>query len=209
MNVKYLNINDLKSKQSLDIWLRKLPQSIIEDVKSYLQEKDQWRVLGGKLLLKDALDSASVKSSLEELKFTDKGKPFFIDSDFKFNISHSGDMVVLVTAENQECGVDVELHRNINFKDLKSKFTDKEWSIIMNAEDSQKQFFHFWSIKESIIKADGRGVAVLSKTEILTKSTAICDNREWFIQPFKLAKGYSSSVATSNPIHKLEIQSFI
>ncbi len=204
MKIINLNINDLIAKQTIQNWLKELPNLLQEDVLSYRQEKDQWRVMGGKLLLKQALQHHHL--TLEELSFTEKGKPFFQNSDFHFNISHSGDWVVLVRANGQACGIDVERHRKINWQLFESNFTSKEWQTILKAADARLQFFDYWAIKESVIKADGRGVAVLKKTEIISATEAICDGQKWQIQPFQLAEGYSSCVASINNIEPIEPQ---
>jgi len=180
-----------------------MPVSIQHDIEKYEKKADKWRVLGGKLLLQKALKKTNKHWMIEQLMFTEKGKPHFAKGSLNFNISHSGDLVVLVINDGPECGIDVEMHRPIDYAKFTKKFTDKEWEQIESADDSQRQFFHFWSVKESVIKADGRGIEVLGKTEIITEHEAICDATLWQIQPFELADGYSSCVASSQTIGQI------
>lgn len=204
MKVFCLHIKALKVKP-INEWLTQLPANIQENVLQYKQEKDQWRGLGGKLLLKEMLHQKGDKFTLEQLKETPKGKLFLEGADFDFNISHSGEMVVLAVVENGICGIDIELHRTINYSIFERNFTSTEWDTIMNAEDSSRQFFDYWAIKESVIKADGRGFEVLGKTEILSNNKAICDGKTYHISSIFIAEGYSSCVASDREINAVEL----
>lgn len=204
MNVFYLNINALKVKPIKE-WLTKLPSVIQEEVLQYKQEKDQWRVLGGKILLKEMLRRQRDVFTLSQLKATQKGKLFFEGADFDFNISHSGEVVVLAVVEDGICGIDVELHRKINYSIFERNFTSVEWETIMNAKNSSQQFFDYWAIKESVIKADGRGFEVLGKTEIQSNKKAICDGQTYHISSIFIEKGYSSCVASDQEIRVVNL----
>jgi phosphopantetheinyl transferase len=46
-------------------------------------------------------------------------------------------------------------------------FDKTECMKIDLSENPQKAFFDFWSLKESAIKCDGRGVEILSDTHVL------------------------------------------
>jgi phosphopantetheinyl transferase len=46
-------------------------------------------------------------------------------------------------------------------------FDKMECMNIDLSENPQKAFFDFWSLKESAIKCDGRGVEILSDTHVL------------------------------------------
>ncbi len=195
MILYHLNINSLKEEQPLEEWLKLVPDFIQEQVLRYRFEKDRLRVLGGKLLIKNAIQSMA-NLELDQLQKTDKGRLFFKGVDFDFNISHSGDKVVLVFSETNRIGVDIELHRNIGYENFVRNFTPEEWDTIMSANDGKQQFFDFWAIKESVIKADGRGFEVLSKTSIRKdQKVTVCDNKEWLIEPIKVEDGYSSCIA--------------
>ncbi len=102
------------------------------------------------------------------------GKPKLIDSQFKatgiqFNISHSGDYLVIGVFHSEFdysdilFGVDIERERKntaINAI-LNRYFSRVEVSQLLDLpEDMQrKRFFDLWALKESYIKATGRGLA--------------------------------------------------
>ncbi|PKY37524.1 putative 4'-phosphopantetheinyl transferase SFP [Rhizophagus irregularis] len=109
---------------------------------------------------------------------TERNKPILVnpkmkDSDpiINFNISHHGDWVVLVASENSLIGVDVmkvELPSNQTleyfFETLKDRFSDYEWSTITNPNYTEfqqlHQFYQFWCLKESYVKAIGLGLSL-------------------------------------------------
>ncbi len=122
-----------------------------------------------------------------------KDRPFVKDRPGDFNLSHSGDYVLLGLSSGR-IGVDIEKHRSIRPELFKRQFTSREHAIIRNAQNPQKQFFDFWSVKESAIKADGRGVEVLSQTEIISENTVRVKNEDWYYQLFSLSENYSMAV---------------
>ena len=96
---------------------------------------------------------------ISEIQTTDFGKPF-IPGIFNFSISYSGNLAVCAVSTVNQLGVDIELIKDINFPEFRKYFNDAEWNRIINSEDPQRSFFHFWTRKESVLKADGRGLSV-------------------------------------------------
>ncbi len=72
-----------------------------------------------------------------------------------FNISHSGEYVVLALNIGSKIGIDIEfIDQKIDYIGLSdSVFTKKEIDLI----SSPNHFFNLWSKKESLIKAVGSG----------------------------------------------------
>jgi len=192
-----IDIDDLSGHAQLDAWLQSFPSLITENVRSYKKEADRWRVLAGKLLLRRAILENRAEVHLSSLRETKKGRLYFEDEDFDFNISHSGKLVVLAWSEENRIGVDVEMQRKVNIELFRRNFKDGEWEAITGGEDPLAIFFKAWAVKESVIKADGRGVSVLGLTEILSNHKVICADTEWWYSSLQLADGYAASVAAS------------
>ena len=195
MKLYLLHIDDLEISAQFDAWLEGFPEFIQQDIISYKKAPDRWRVLAGKLLLKYALRDNGTEVLINGLQATPKGRLFFKDVDFDFNISHSGKLVLLGWSSENKLGVDVEMHRKINVELFRRNFSDGEWQAIITARNIQTAFFKTWAAKESIIKADGRGVEVLSKTEIFSAHKAVCDGKTWWYQSLELKDGYATAVA--------------
>ncbi len=92
------------------------------------------------------------------------GKPAFADEkNLKFNISHSGDMIVLGFVKDIEIGVDVEKVKNdFDVMDIANNFFSPKEIASLTALPKDIQslaFYCCWTRKESIIKAEGSGLS--------------------------------------------------
>jgi 4'-phosphopantetheinyl transferase len=95
------------------------------------------------------------------------GKPHIVDPKpppaFGFNISHSGEMVVLATAA-REIGVDVEhLRSDPNSQRLAHRFfspAERELILALDGTARDHAFLRVWTQKEAWLKATGLGVGM-------------------------------------------------
>lgn len=100
------------------------------------------------------------------LDFGPHGKPGILKpkTDWRFNISHSGDVVLVVLACGFEVGVDVERIRSIgNTKAIVRRyFTASEIDRHESLPDREQAaaFFSTWTRKEAFLKMTGQGVSV-------------------------------------------------
>lgn len=99
-----------------------------------------------------------------EIEYSDNGKPFYKDHpEVKFNLSHSGQRVVLITSD-KEVGCDVEKIKpeseiEKSLKIAERYFTSDEIEFINKSSEKQKAFCSIWTRKESYLKALGTGLA--------------------------------------------------
>lgn len=94
-----------------------------------------------------------------DLKITDKGKPYFENSEISFSVSHSKD-VVAVCADKYNCGLDVQVFTLPNQKTVESILNDLELNEFNAAADEYektKLFTRFFTEKESYVKFSGEG----------------------------------------------------
>ncbi|MEQ1529363.1 MAG: 4'-phosphopantetheinyl transferase superfamily protein [Methylococcales bacterium] len=114
----------------------------------------------------------------QTLKFNKSrhGKPYLLDyPDLAFNMSHSGQQLLIGIAHNCRLGVDIEVAKpRTNLAGLVNKcFADTEADYWRQLPEEQKtpEFYRFWTAKEAFVKATGQGIAlglqhcVLSVTE--------------------------------------------
>lgn len=206
MNLYQIHIDTLRQFAELGEYLKSFHPAMRAQILEYKREPDQWRGVAGKLLLRYGLKRAGIADMPTALDIDRKGRPSVAHEALDFNISHSGDQAVCVIADGIRCGIDIELHRPVDIDIFKRNFKDHEWASITGSDDPSAAFFRLWAIKESIIKADGRGVEVLGKTEILSRKHALCDGQTWFYEVLELADGYSSAVAFQHRplIHRVQ-----
>lgn len=117
------------------------------------------RAAGWLLLQHQLIQDGYDANLLVEVQTTDFGEPF-IAGAYNFSLSYSGKIAVCAVADVDRLGVDVEVVRDIEIAEFSRYFSDSEWSIITRSKNPEKAFFRYWTKKESVLKADGRGLSV-------------------------------------------------
>lgn len=156
-----------------------------ERVEKFMCQQDSLKCLLGDLLSRYAIYKRSgYKNSQLKFGVNEYNKPILINPDnLYFNISHSGNWVVCTVADDV-VGVDVELIRNTtNFEVAKRFFTKDEYSSLIKQDSTNqiKYFYLLWTLKESYIKADGRGLSLSLKSfsiNVLNNEISITTNNE-------------------------------
>ncbi len=122
---------------------------------SLKSETDRLRCLAAGLLL----DTVFKKRAKTDIVRDTYGKPMLTGGPC-FNLSHAGDYAVLAVSET-EIGVDIERWRRADTAALARRFYHPgEQAVLAEAADPVERFFTIWSLKESYVKALGRGFAV-------------------------------------------------
>ena len=127
-------------------------------IKSYVRTEDKARCLVSGLLLRHFCGVTDE----HQLTYGENGKPYLKDGSMYFNVSHSGDYVVLATAD-REIGVDIEMITPYPEAVAARCFTpaELEW---MRSERTDEAFFRLWTAKESVMKATGLGFILPPET---------------------------------------------
>src|SRR5436190_2195168 len=166
-----------------------------------------------------------VDRSPDKLRFGQNsyGKPFLIAADerndeVQFNMSHSGQIVVVAVTRGRHIGVDVEMMRPL--KDYASiatlNFTQEEraWIESVPSEYQQNAFFKSWARKEAVIKALGKGLSMPLNTfdasilsgqlgRRLTLHSDFPEVESWWLVDMTAPEGYAGAVVVEQSIEKL------
>ena len=123
-------------------------------------ERKKSETVNGRELLKTAvLREFGVDSNTLIIEKGEHGKPYFSDrEDIFFNISHSGDFVAVAVGECS-LGIDIQVVQNVRERMIDKLCNDDEKQFISNCPDKDKSFIILWSLKESYIKAIGKGMS--------------------------------------------------
>lgn len=169
-----------------------LPLDTISKIKKFQKWQDAHACLFGRLLLREMLSSFSIDQDLSKLRYTNYQKPYFENSDFNFNISHSGKYVVCAGTDQSKLGVDIEEIKSINILDFKEQFHTEEWAQIKDSGNNLAAFYEFWTMKEAIIKADGKGLSIpLKNLNLSSISNRVkIDQAVWSLQEIHLEEDY-------------------
>ena len=85
------------------------------------------------------------------------GKPYFQNGKLQFNVSHSGEYLVIAVSESA-VGVDIQGPKSIKDGMYLKVVQPKEQSFI--GENREKDFLRLWTLKESFVKAEGKGLRI-------------------------------------------------
>jgi 4'-phosphopantetheinyl transferase len=187
-----------------------MPPGVRASVRSYQRWQDRQATLFGKLLLLRALritfhDHGLQK--LQSLELTQYGKPF-IPGGPEFNISHSGEMVVLAVTQSGTVGIDIEKIRAVKIEDF-SRYLPEVANLHekYDVDHVNNLFFDCWTQKEAVLKGAGKGLlAPLEQVAIEEGVTALFYETTWFIRKLLIDKGYCCHVATDKLLEHVDVE---
>jgi 4'-phosphopantetheinyl transferase len=185
-----------------------LPPDITGKARRFRRWQDAYGCLLGKLLLAAALKEGGWPADLRQLQYTGYGRPFLSDGP-DFNISHSGHRVVCILAKEGGVGIDLEEIKDLNIEDFKGQFSTEEWKAITGAPQPLQAFYHFWTAKECLSKADGRGLNLpLAGLKIEENRIISLGGRHWRLRALALSAGYACHIASESPMDQLSLKEF-
>jgi len=139
------------------------------------------------------------------------GKPTLAEAgDIAFNVSHSGEYVLVAVGRAAAIGVDVEqLRPDLDLMSVGSRvFTPTELASIADAPDTEKvaRFFRQWTFKEAVVKAVGLGLSLdLKRFEIAVSdegaglishgAAELEPCGPWRLEAVAVEEGYSAALA--------------
>ncbi|WP_157692499.1 4'-phosphopantetheinyl transferase superfamily protein [Granulibacter bethesdensis] len=128
------------------------------------------------------------------------GKPSLTHGNLHFNISHSGQHVVIAVRAGNPVGIDVE--------ERPPSDTILPWSILCHAQDNREgdidDFLALWTVKEAMAKSSGEGLGLdftrLSLHQYSDLYMRGCDGlRQWHALHTILDDGAHIAVASVDP----------
>jgi len=169
-------------------------------------KRDRTRFIAGRGLLR-ALLGRYLEIEPRELRFNIglHGKPSLAGtcSSLRFNVSHSGDVILVAIAHAREIGVDVELMRdNVPFEMLAERYFEPEdaWSVrTLPAAARASKFYTVWTSTEARLKASGAG---------LSQGTKVIEPDRWSLLTLSPAEGYAAALAVEGGHYQLECWSW-
>ncbi len=190
--------------------------------KRLVRPADQEKFIFSRIVLRQVLSHyLSIPPEKIEFGVGEHGKPFVQDSDVQFNLSHSGDCVLIGVAQNRSIGVDVEFvrHKQDYMALAKRFFSQAEFLAIQASEKPIEAFYRCWTRKEAFLKATGMGlsfglsnfevgVSVLSaqQSALLNVRNKAYDASAWFVRSISLGEGadsYYAAIAMPQFEHKV------
>jgi 4'-phosphopantetheinyl transferase len=132
-------------------------------------DKDRRRHLVTRALVRYVLSRyGSLPPAAWRFQATEFGRPFVVNDDpvvqrLSFNLSHSDKVVMMGVAHDAELGIDVEdLQRKVSLDIATSYFSADEVRQLhaLPPARQSRRFLEFWTLKESYVKAQGKGLSI-------------------------------------------------
>jgi len=210
----------------IEVWRLRLPQAtgaLAELFARLLPEEraraerfhrleDRLRFAVGRAALRERLAAClQVAATAVPLITGTNGKPELAGSAprWEFNVTHSGDYVLLALAWGLAVGIDVEKHRDLDGSELSLHcFSPDERAALaaLRPKERADAFFAVWTRKESVLKAMGVGLSfpldqfsVSASPEEEPRLLAWSGGGEysgrWRLWQLEVAAGYSAALA--------------
>lgn len=169
------------------------------------KEQDRCLSLGAGLLLDYALKNEGILSY--RLQSDARKKPMLVQTvwdslrekrieNICFNLSHSGERVMCVTAGVQT-GCDLEKIRSIPGQMIRTVLSETEYENVRKKEteaDRTALFFSYWTRKESYLKATGTGL-VRDLSHVLDEA----EQNGYYFKSYDLSDGYCYTACAMSP----------
>lgn len=197
VHIFYTKFEEKLKSSIINKYLGLLPDTLQKKNLKYRRWQDRHAHLFGKLLLLEGFKRYGFFDNvLSKLQFNEYSRPY-IEGNIDFNISHSGIYVICAIGKEIKVGVDIEEIKKVEFNDFKMTMTDEQWESIYQSANPLKSFFRYWTKKESIIKADSRGLSIPLLDIHIKNNLVQYENQIWYLNEIFIDESYCSYIATN------------
>lgn len=199
-------------KQQVDKMKSSLTRSEVDKANQYKNDYCKKISLVSRFLLRRLLSQYTgvmpEKLIINETKY---GRPFLTYpkiKNFDFNVSHSGDYIVIAINKCGKVGVDIEQILSIDLSIAEQFCTKNELKYLYEARDdfALQRFYAIWTLKESFVKTIGVGLSQDSLKEFYfnfyeSEKVKMFNNKvnnRWNFKIINFDKKYVLSVCSDN-----------
>lgn len=204
LNIYIVRVPSSLSSENFSDFINCIPSHRQEKIRKYIRQEDAIRSLFGQLLLQTVIQKERDILKDDLIFGRNKyGKPYIYNlEDYHFNISHSGEYVICVT-HNQPVGIDIEYIKPVSLEIAKQYFSKEEYNLIISQpKDSQNSLFYdFWTLKESFIKAVGKGLYI----PLNSFAFSISEDKEFILKVNPYPENFFFKQYEINPQYKLSV----
>ena len=163
----------------------------------------------GRWLVLMVLQDLQVPVTVADIRTGPYGKPY-IPAAPAFSLSHSHDLIICAALRYGPVGIDIEHLRPLVWPAYQQSFSQQEWHAVATAAHPSEALLHRWTQKESVLKADGRGLQVpLSSVTLHGLLATIGEEPQpWHLLPLAW-QGYTVCVSTRVPVQTMRLRELI
>jgi len=187
-----------------------LTKSKKKEVERFAFVEDKIRAIFSEILLNYVVKK-HYGLSLQKItiKKNRQGKKFFLNFPYiKFNISHSGNWIVLAIGV-QEVGVDIQKKEKTCINSIINYLKEESFYTGLKEDQKKEMFYENWVIRESFLKAIGTGFSIPSTLDEINinRNDKLVSNKDWVYHYFlkNFERDYLFCLCSKEQISKLTI----
>lgn len=187
-------------------YLDYLPENLRSKNVRYRRWQDRHTHLFGKILLiRLAIEYGLGSKVLNQLAYTQYDRPYLQEA-IDFNISHTGTTVACAITRGAKIGLDIEQYSEVDFSDFSRIHSEEQWRRIESSPDPNHAFFELWTVKESVIKADGKGLSIPLDEIKVEHDSANQGGPIWYLKQLHLRESMAGCMACDKEDFKIFIE---
>lgn len=188
IKVQYYKPSDIR----FPLAMNGLPVFMQNEIREYRKEEDRQKRIAARLMLKSRLAADGLDPILGNWQRDEAFRPF-IENWRTFSISYSKNVVLFADAE-EDFGIDIEYHQEVDAAALSGFFTEEERHFILSGVTSEMQdrFYEIWVKKEAILKALGVGIVAGLDTFSCLEDSVHLEGCTWFFYPLDFGDAYTA-----------------
>lgn len=200
IQIGFVDISTLEDSQYRKLYAQASPERQ-HRADRYLRTEDRYRCIVAGALLRYALGGTDHAEPVR----TPEGKPYLPGrEDFHFNLSHSGQWVVIAWG-SRPMGIDVEtLSMDEGKEQLARRFfssDEQAYLFAVEGQDRARRFFEIWTKKESYLKYLGTGInRPLNAFSVLDTTALAASFRSFFFEDAVMTLCAERSECESRPV---------
>ncbi len=183
------DISDAELRESFFAMSRERQESTL---RLQNKQKQKAKIAADRLCRLAISEFCGIEKNQIEIALTERGKPFAVNCNVNFSISHSGDYVVCAVSDN-EIGIDIEKTRPVNARTAERFACPDELDYINSEENG---FFKIWTLKEAYFKCIGTGLGadIKNVSFSINENGVICSESGFECSFKSITEGYICAV---------------
>lgn len=180
-----------------------LPAEEINPLRSIVHQPTFNQKIVNRALLRYLLKQVyAIPEEYLSFEYNDRGKPFLKNNLLHFNTSHSHNMVLIGISTSAPIGVDIEYIKNLHDEEgiAQTFFSIDEFASYRKLRNEDPlAFYKFWTAKEALIKALGKGLWEASLVPELIwheGNLLLKENNDWSISLINPIPHYCAGIVT-------------
>lgn len=142
-------------------------------IRVYIRKWKKGKDVPWQHILADVLKKDYEMAECPDILKDEFGKPYFKGNPIHFNVSHSGEYLAIAISKSP-VGIDLQEPKKIKEGMYRKVVREEEQGLI--GEQRQKNFLRLWTLKESFVKAVGKGLRMSMKDYFFEK-----ENERYFV----------------------------